>query len=112
MTVRELILERQAEVRNSPDLLPDRAAEILAELSALLGSIMDEIRKRDVEYNLVLLNALESENKANRAKIKTQTSLEYLAMLEARDAKEVCLKMIKSLKYFLNFKKEVWNHTR
>lgn len=35
-TVRDLIIERQAEVRNSADLLPERAAEILAELSALL----------------------------------------------------------------------------
>src|ERR1044072_1425151 len=101
MTVRDLITERQAEVRNSPDLLPDRAAEILAELSALLGSINDEIRKRDVEYNLILLQALESETKANRAKIKAQTSEEYLRMREARDTKEVCLEMIRSLKYFL-----------
>ncbi len=112
MKVRELILERQAEVRNSADLLPDRAAEILAELSALLGSINDEIRKRDVEYNLVLLNALESENKANRAKIKAQTSEEYIEMREARDAKEVCIEMIRSLKYFLTSKKDEWMHSK
>ena len=112
MTILQLLLERQAEVRNSADLLPDRAAEILAELSALLGSINDEIRKRDVEYNLVLLNALESENKANRAKIKAQTSEEYIKMREARDAKEVAIEIMRSLKYFLNAKRDEWNHTR
>ena len=104
MTIRELIIERQAEVRNSADLLPERAAEILAELSALLGSINDEIRKRDVEYNLVLLQALESENKANRAKIKAQTSEEYIKMREARDAKEVAVEMMRSLKFYLKAK--------
>lgn len=111
MTILKLILERQAEVRNSADLLPDRAAEILAELSALLGSINDEIRKRDVEYNIVLLNALESETKANRAKIKAQTSQEYLRMREARDTKEVCIELIRSLKYFLKAKQEEYRLT-
>src|SRR5687768_3800454 len=112
MNVRALILERQSEVRNSSDLLLDRAAEILAELTALLGSINDEIRKRDVEYNLVLLHALESENKANRAKIKAQTTPEYIAMREARDTKEVCVELIRSLKYFLKAKQDEWMHTR
>jgi hypothetical protein len=112
MTIRDLIIERQAEVRNSAELLPDRAAEILAELSALLGSINDEIRKRDVEYNLVLLNALESENKANRAKIKAQTSEEYIKMREARDAKEVAIEMMRSLKYYLRSKEEEYKLTR
>lgn len=55
---------------------------------------------------LVLLNALGSENKANRAKIKAQTSPEYIAMREARDAKEVAIKMPRSLKYFLRSKEE------
>jgi len=87
-------------------------AEILAELSALLSSINDEIRKRDVEYNLILLQALESENKANSAKIKAQTSEEYIKMREARDAKEVAVEMIRSLKYFLTSKKDEWMYTR
>jgi hypothetical protein len=112
MTVRELILERQAEVRNSADLLPDRAAEILAELSSLLGNINDEIRRRDVEYNRVLLACLESEEKANRAKIRAETTPEYIAKREARDTREVSIEMIRSLKYFLTAKKDEYGLTR
>lgn len=112
MTILQLITERQAEVRNSADLLPERAAEILAELSALLGSVNDEIRKRDVAYNLKLLACYSEEQTANRAKIKAQTSEEYIRMREARDTKEVCIEMIRSLKYFLTSKKDEWMHTR
>ena len=105
MTIRELIKERQAEVGKS-DLQPPRAAEILNELASLIGNCNDEIRIRDVEYNQILLRFLASEEKANWAKIKAETSAEYLAKREARDTKEVVIEMIRSLKFFLKAKEE------
>lgn len=105
MTIRDLIKERQSEV-SSIDLLPDRASEILKELSSLLGNINDEIRKRDVEYNLVLLKALKSEEKASHAKIWAETTPEYIAKREARDTREVAIEMIRGLKYFLKAKED------
>ena len=53
-TVREKVLEVQVEVRDSATLQPERAAEILLELTSLLGVVNDEIRKPDVAYNLKL----------------------------------------------------------
>lgn len=103
LTIRELVKERQKEVRNK-DLQWERAAEILDELSSLLGNINDEIRQRDVAYNVTLLGFLNSEEKANRAKIKAECSKEYLDKREARDTKEVCLEMIRSLKYYIRAK--------
>lgn len=85
----------------SDSLVPQRGADLLKSLSALIGNINAEIRKRDMEYKLVLLHSLETEEKANRAKIKAEVSPEYQAMREARDTKELALEIIRSLKYFL-----------
>ncbi|MEK6882162.1 MAG: hypothetical protein AABY22_21270 [Nanoarchaeota archaeon] len=100
-----MIYSVQSEIADG-ELLPDRAAELLTQLSALIGNINDEIRKRDVEYSHILLKWLETEEKANRAKIKAECSPEYLVKREARDTKELALELIRSLKYFLRSKEE------
>jgi len=110
-TIRELIKNRQIEVRNSKDLLPQRAAEILAELSSLLGNCMDEIREADRAYGVVLLNCLESETKANRAKIRAEISPEFQRKQEARNNKELCIELIRSLKYFIKSRQEEYQHS-
>lgn len=106
MTIRELIKERQNEVLKSKDLMPARAAEILVELSALIGNCLDEIRNRDLEYNRVLLHFYQTEEKANRAKIRAESTQEYEAKREARDTKELVIEIIRSIKYFLRDKEE------
>ena len=88
MTVRDHIESIRREVRDT-DLLPDRAAELLNQLSALLGNVLDEIRDADMDYAVVLLKHLDSEEAANRAKIRAQTTPEYLRSREARDTKEI-----------------------
>jgi len=105
LTVRDIIKQRQLEVR-SEDLQPPRAAEILNELSSLLGNCNDEIRRCDMDYNKELLRCYEQEEKANRAKIKAEISEQYQARREARDTKELVLEMIRSLKYFLKAKED------
>ncbi len=106
MTIRDIIKDRQNEVRESKDLMPDRAAEVLVEITSLLGNCNDEIRKRDMEYNRVLLRCYESETKANRAKIQAESTEEYNLKREARDSKELCIELIRSLKFFLRAKEE------
>src|SRR3990167_2288620 len=105
MNIREMIKGIQEEVLKG-DLLPGRASELLNTLSALIGNINDEIRRRDIEYSQTLLRALEGQEKANRAKIVAECSPEYLAKREARDTKELSLEMIRSLKYYLRAKEE------
>ncbi len=103
--LREIIVSIQNEVL-SDELLPDRAAELLKKLSALLGNINDKIVETEFEYSKELLRQLDLEQKANRAKIKAETSDEYLAKQEARNLKELVIEMIRSLKYFLRAKAE------
>lgn len=104
-TIRERVTDIQNEIL-AGNLTPARASEMMVELSAVFGNINDEIRTRDVEYNKVLLIYYESETKANRAKIKAETSPEYSAKRVARDTKELTVELIRSLKYFLRSAEE------
>lgn len=90
----------QREIRDT-DLQPQRAAELLAKLTAVLGNCTAEMREADMAYNLRLLACLASETKANRARIVAETSEEYQRKREARDTRDLVEAMIGSLKYVL-----------
>ena len=106
MTVRALVKSYQQEILQASDLLPDRAAELLTKLTALIGNCNDAIREADCEYATVLLGHLETETKANRAKIRAEISPEYQRKREARDTKELAVELARSLKYFLKAKSD------
>lgn len=106
MTVRDLVQSYQREIQRADDLLPDRAAELLTKLTALVGNCNDEIREADADYAVVLLGCLESEEKANRAKIRAETTPAYQRKRIARDTKELVVELSRSLKYFLRAKAE------
>ncbi|MEK7111883.1 MAG: hypothetical protein AAB875_01010 [Patescibacteria group bacterium] len=99
-SIRQLVQDIQGEIAKG-NLMPQRAAELLVNLSALLGNIAEEITQRDYEYNLVLLQFLDNETKANRAKIKAEVSKEYLAKRRAYNTRDLAIELIRSLKYFL-----------
>ncbi len=105
-SVREMVESMQLECRNSPDLFLERAAEMLVQLSSLLGNCNDEILKRDMEYSKILLLWLEKESKANRAKITAETTKEYQARCIARNTKELAVELIRSLRSYLKSKEE------
>ena len=105
-TVRGMVRLIQVEVRDTSDLQPDRAAELMNRLSALLGNCNDAIREADAAYAEVLLKCLDSDEAANRAKIRAETTPEYLRKREARDTKELAVELIRSLKYFVRSKEE------
>jgi len=104
-TITKIIEDIRNEVANT-DLLPERAAELLTKLSALLGNILNEITRRDMEYNKILLEFLKNEKSANRAKIVAGTTEEYKTMRDARNAEKVAIELIRSLKYYLNTKSD------
>jgi len=104
-SIRELISDFQNEIM-AGDLLPERAAEILTQISALLGNINDRIKDCDIAYSKVLLKHLETQEKANRAKIVAETTQEYDDKITARNTRELAIEMLRSLKYFLRGKEE------
>lgn len=111
-TVRDLVKAAQVELRDTSDLLPDRAAELLMQLSSLIGNINDEIRQADADYAVVLLGYLNTETKANRARIRAETSPAYLRRQEARDTKELATELVRSLKYYLRAKADEYQMAR
>lgn len=105
LTIRQRIENIQNEILQG-NLNPQRSGEMLIELSAVFGNVNDEIRIRDMEYNKVLLNYYETEETANRAKIKAECSEEYNNKIIARNTKELIVELIRSLKYFLRSSEE------
>lgn len=106
MTVRSRIKSAQVEIRDGGELLPTRAAQLLMELTALLGNCAEAIRAADSAYAVLLLRELESSEHANRARIRAETSPEYARKREARDARELVVELIRSLKYLLRSAEE------
>jgi len=105
-TVRELVRGYQREIQQTNDLQPERAADLLMHLTALLGNCADEIRAADAEYAVTLLHYLDTESKANRARIRAEISPEFRRRQEARDTKELVVELSRSLKYFLKTKQD------
>ena len=105
LTVRDLVKTMQIEIRDT-DLQPDRAAELLAKLTALLGNCNDEIRVADGDYAKVLLGYLDGEDAANRARIRAETTPAFQRKREARDTKELVVELCRSLKYVLRSNEE------
>ena len=112
MTVRSRIKSAQVEIRDGGELLPARAAQLLMELTALLGNCFEEIREADSAYAVLLLHELESSEHANRARIRAETSAEYVRKREARDIRELVVELIRSLKYLLRSAAEEMRLTR
>ena len=106
-----MITEYQNEIKRG-DLLPDRASQILLDLSAIQGNVNDEIRLRDMDYGKKLLECYNSQETANRAKIIAETTPEYELKRIARDTKELVKDLISSLKYFLRAKEEEMKNGR
>ncbi len=106
VTVRELVRGMQREIRETADLQPERAAELLNRLSALFGNVLDEVREADMNYNTVLLGFLNSDEAANRARIRAQASDEYARFRQAKDQERLVIELIRSLKQFLRSKTE------
>lgn len=99
-TVRQRVRRIQRDLRS--DLLtPEVARQSLVKLTALLGNVNDEQRAADAEYKLVLLKCLETESKANRARIVAETSPEYGRAREAHDTEKLVVEMIRSCKAYL-----------
>lgn len=97
ITVRERIHAIQRDVRDGA-LSPEGKRSALLTLTALLGNISDEIIEADSQYAAVLLETLEADGPANRAKIRAECSPEYRRRQTARALQVLATEMIRSLK--------------
>lgn len=105
-----MIKKRQNEILSSGDQLdPIRAAQILTELSALYGNILDEVKKRQMIYGEKLVEILDTEKSVAKAEAKAKATSEYESLLEAKNTDKLCLELIRSIKYYLRAKEDEMN---
>lgn len=77
------------------------AREYLVSLTALSGNVADAVRTSEAEYRKVLLDALDREKKANRAKMHAESTDEYARYREAKDLMELVKQLIVSCRAYL-----------
>lgn len=99
-SIRERIRKIQGELRDGA-LTPDLTRESLVTLTALMGNVNDEQRAADHEYKLVLLSCLQSDEAANRARIRAEVTPQYQRAREAKDTRDLVIEMIRSCKAYL-----------
>ena len=87
-------------------MTPDEAAGYLTKLSALYGSVLEEISKKEATYLNVLRLAYDSTEKANRAKILAMNDPSYQDWQIARNYEKLTLELIRSIKFFLKTREQ------
>jgi hypothetical protein len=97
LTVRERVKAIQGELLGG-DVVPARARELLMTLTSLLGNCGMEVTRADAAYTAVLAQWLETDGKANRARIHAELTPEYAARQDARATQVLVIEMIRSLK--------------
>lgn len=96
-TVRDRVIAIRLEILKG-GLTPTRASELEQQLVAMLGSIAEEMLQADMDFNGVLLRCLGEEEKANRARIRAETSEEYRRKRTAKDVFTSATEMIRALR--------------
>lgn len=97
-TIRELIDQKIAKLRNVDTLGPAELAQESIELSSLWSSVNLEIVNRRMAYNEVLALALEEHKTPPKAKIIAESTKEYRAWLEAEAYSKSVLELIRTTK--------------
>lgn len=110
-TIRSLVRDIQVEVRDT-ELLPDRAADIVARLSGLYGNVIDEVRKTELLFNAVVRAYVNEGHPVNKAETLAKTTPEYERWREAKDTEKLTTQMSSSLKAMLRMKQEEMRLTR
>lgn len=105
MNVEELVLAFQEEFAGTSPT-PERLAEAVVQLSALLGTINSYILTAEVVFNKKLLEELNTEKAANKARIKAETSGEWIAYRKLKNLREVTIEMIRAAKYSIREQSE------
>lgn len=83
------------------DAPPSRLREILMTATSLYGYAVAETNRTEVAYTEVLAQCLDTEETANRAKIRAALSPESKAWKEAKVATKVAYELILSVKTVL-----------
>lgn len=110
VTIRSLMAEFQAEAKLD-SFAPSTGADMVRKLTALLGNVNVELRRREMAYNRFRLDCYQSELKANRAKMISEASQQYEDWQEVKHLKEELIELIRSLKVFVRNAEEEYRRS-
>lgn len=97
--IRTMVADAQDQMLH--DLTPLQARDLLVKLTSLIGNALHECVLADHAFNVVLLKFLDSDEAASRAKIRAETSLEFVRKQEAKNTQTVLIEAVRSLKTYL-----------
>jgi hypothetical protein len=107
LTVRDRIAAIQKSLRDG-SVTPALARESLVQLTALYGNVLEEQRDADHEYKLVLLGCLQSDEAANRARIRAEVTPQFQRARAAKDMEKLVIELVRSCKkYMRNLSEEM-----
>ena len=99
--IREIIAAKLTELHNIDAVGPNRASEILVELSALLGSINKECSDREFFFNLRKLEFLKESGIVGKATIEANATPEFQQFKEAIAYQKAVIESMRAIKYYL-----------
>lgn len=105
LSVRERVHRIQVELRDG-EVPPSRAREMLVELTSLLGNCIVEVSDAEIAYTQVLARELDTEAKANRARIRAELAPEYRRLKEAKATQALVVELIRTLRAVLRSTEE------
>ena len=97
-SIRSLVDEKVAKLRNVNSLSPQEIAQESIELSSLLASVNKEIVDRRMDYNQILREMLKIHGTPPKAKIMAEGEPEYRAWLEAEAYSKSLIELIRTTK--------------
>jgi hypothetical protein len=97
MSVRELVGAIRKEVI-AGNVSPQRAGDLAAQLSALLGNITDEVLKAEMAYNEKFVALIAEHEAKARAEIYAKATEEYRRLRGAEGMHTDTLEMVRSLR--------------
>lgn len=102
-----MVMERVNRLQKMEEVQASEAAEILVELSSLMGNVTHAIEERQKSYFLKLRAILEEEGMSvAKAEIIAKTSDEWSALEQARGLEKTIIEVTRSLKKFIQVKKD------
>lgn len=100
LTIRERIKAIQTEMLRG-EINPHRAADVLVQLTALLGNLTAEIGAATHDYNVVRRTLFRTSGKAAHAKIEGEATEEYARKCSAEAIKGDVQELINALKVLI-----------
>lgn len=106
MTNVRQMADRIQQAMLTPGLPPVTVRELLVQATALYDLAMKESRETAHAYNVVLLRFLDANEAANRARIRAETSIEFLRKREAEATEKFVVEAMRSLKALMRSQSE------